>query len=162
VERTENPSNTHRRLHICIGASAGGHLSQLLRLSESWKDHSVFCVSTLPIVESKLKHVGPVYLTGECNRHHPIRALGILLKAFRIVWAEKPDVVLTTGSMPLALLCSVAKLLGARIIWIDSVTNIRTLSVSGRWVRLFADLCLTQWPHVQKQYRNVEYVGAIV
>jgi len=162
VAPPSNRSNTHPRLRICIGASAGGHLSQLLKLSESWKNHSVFCVSTLPIVASKLKDMGPVYITGECNRHHPIRAVRILFKAFRIVRTEKPDVVLTTGSMPLALLCLVAKLFGARIIWIDSVTNVRRLSVSGRWVRLFADLCLTQWPHVQKKYRNVEYAGAIV
>jgi len=133
VAPPSNRSNTHPRLRICIGASAGGHLSQLLN-----------------------------YITGECNRHHPIRAVRILFKAFRIVRTEKPDVVLTTGSMPLALLCLVAKLFGARIIWIDSVTNVRRLSVSGRWVRLFADLCLTQWPHVQKKYRNVEYAGAIV
>ena len=152
----------HRKLRICVGASAGGHLTQLLRLSCSWEQHSVFCVTTLPIVAERLQAIGPVYVVGECNRHHPIRALNILAKAFKIVWKERPDVVLTTGSMPLALLCLAAKLFGARIIWIDSITNVSRLSVSGRLVRPFANLCLTQWPNVVQRYKNVEYVGAII
>jgi hypothetical protein len=151
-----------RRLRVCIGASAGGHLSQLLRLSAVWQGHKVCCVSTLPLVASKLQPIGPVHLLGECNRRHPLKAVRILFKAIGVVRAERPDVVITTGALPLALLCLVAKLHGARVIWIDSVANVRRLSVSGRFVRLFADLCLTQWPNVQKRYKNVEYAGALI
>lgn len=153
---------TQRRLRVCIGASAGGHLSQLLRLATVWEGHKVCCVSTLPLVASRLQSIGPVHLLGECNRRHPLKALRILFKAIRIVRAERPDVVITTGALPLALLCLVAKLHGARVIWIDSVANVKRLSVSGRFVRLFADLCLTQWPNVQKRYKNVEYAGALI
>ena len=46
--------NQHRKLRICIGASAGGHLTELLRLSESWEGYTTCCVSTLPIVKNTL------------------------------------------------------------------------------------------------------------
>lgn len=150
------------RLHICVGASAGGHLSQLLKLARSWEPYSVFYVSTLPIVADELKKRGRTYTIGECNREHPIRAMAVLLRSMRLVWKERPDVVLTTGSLPLGLVCLAAKCFGASIIWIDSITNVERLSVSGRMVRRFADLFLTQWPHLQSKDRNVEYLGAIV
>ena len=151
-----------RRLRICVGASAGGHLSQLLKLARSWEPYSVFYVSTLPIVADELRKRGPVYIIGECNREHSIRAIAVLLRSIKLGWREHPDVVLTTGSLPLALVCLAAKCFGASIIWIDSITNVERLSVSGRMVRRFADLFLTQWPHLQRKQRNVEYLGAIV
>jgi UDP-N-acetylglucosamine:LPS N-acetylglucosamine transferase len=75
---------------------------------------------------------------------------------------ERPDVVITTGSLPLAMVCLSAKLFGAKIVWIDSIANVERFSVSGRLVRHFVDLFLTQWPELAQEYKNVEYAGAIV
>jgi len=71
-------------------------------------------------------------------------------------------VVITTGSLPLAIFCFLGKLFGARIVWIDSIANVEKLSLSGSFVRRFADLFLTQWPEIAAKYRNVEYVGSLV
>jgi UDP-N-acetylglucosamine:LPS N-acetylglucosamine transferase len=133
-----------------------------MKISKSWQQHSVVCVSTLPVVRDSIEKLGPVYIIGECNRQHPFKALAVLVRSIRVVWKERPDVVLTTGSLPLAMVALVAKLFGARIIWIDSITNVERLSMSGRLVRPFADLCLTQWAHLQPKYKNVQYVGAII
>lgn len=149
-------------MRICVGASAGGHLTQLMKLSESWQQYSVLYVSTLPLAVDILKKSGPVYITGECNRQHPFRMLVVFIRCIKLVLKERPDVVLTTGSLPLAIVCLLAKLFGAKIIWIDSITNVEQLSMSGRMVRPFADLCLAQWPQLQQKYKNVQYVGAIV
>jgi len=135
---------------------------QLLKLSRAWEGYPTCCVTTLPLAVEALAPWGKVHVIGECNRHHPIRAMGVLLRVIKVAWSERPDVVLTTGSLPLALFCLAAKCLGAKTIWIDSVTNVEKLSMSGRLMRHFADLLLTQWPHLQKKYRHVEYAGAIV
>ena len=154
--------NQHRKLRICIGASAGGHLTELLRLSESWEGYTTCCVSTLPIVKNTLARWGRVYIIGECNRHHPLRAVKTILHCVGVIIRERPDVVLTTGSLPLAILCCVAKLAGAKVIWIDSITNLTDLSLSGRLVRPFADLMFTQWPCVKERYPGTEYVEAML
>ena len=150
------------KLHICVGASAGGHLTELLKLARSWEPYSAFYVSTLPIVADELKKLGRAYIIGECNREHPFRAMVVFFRSIRVVIKERPDVVLTTGSLPLALLCVIAKCFGAKIVWIDSITNVEKLSMSGRLVRRFGDLVIAQWPHLRSKYRNIEYVGAIV
>ena len=149
-------------LTVCIGASAGGHLSQLLRLAPAWAGYRVIGVSTLELARPSLTAFGPVFVIGECNRHHPLRALAVVWRCVRIVRQYRPDVVVTTGSLPLAILCLVARLWRARIVWIDSVTNVTRLSMSGRLVRRFADLVLTQWPALAARYRRVEYAGALV
>ncbi len=59
------------------------------------------------------------------------------------------------------LTCFIAKIIGAKIVWIDSVTNVERLSLSGRLVRGIANLFLVQWPNLERNYKKVEYVGAI-
>lgn len=162
-QSSQHPAARARRpLRLCVGASAGGHMTQLLKLAPCWADQDSFFVTTLDLVAAPLRPHGPVYVIGECNRERPWRILGVLWRAFRVVWRERPDVVLTTGSLPLALVCLAAKLRGAKVIWIDSVTNVARLSMSGRFVRPFADLCLTQWPHLASARARIEYAGELV
>jgi len=152
-------------LRICVGASAGGHMNQLLKLlemSQNWSQTPSFYVTTLDALAGKLAEKGPVYVIGECNRRHPLRSLGVLIRSLKIAFKQRPDVVITTGSLPLAIVCLSAKLFGAKIVWIDSIANVERLSMSGQIVRHFADLFLTQWPELAQRYHNVEYVGAIV
>jgi hypothetical protein len=42
-----------KRLKICIVASAGGYLSQLLKLVDSWNGYETFSITTTEIVREK-------------------------------------------------------------------------------------------------------------
>jgi UDP-N-acetylglucosamine:LPS N-acetylglucosamine transferase len=88
--------------------------------------------------------------------------MGVIIRSFFIALKERPDVVITTGSMPLAFFCLFAKLFSAKIVWIDSIANIEQFSMSGRLVKTFADIFLTQWPDLTKNDEKAEYVGAIL
>jgi UDP-N-acetylglucosamine:LPS N-acetylglucosamine transferase len=150
------------KLRICLAASGGGHANQLLKLSESWKRYETFCITTTDVVREKLQQYGKVCVTGECNRQHPIRVSKVLLRCIRAVLRERPDVVISTGAAVGCIVCFLGKLLGAKVIWIDSITNVERISLSGRMVRYIADLFLVQWPELAKQYKNVEYIGAVI
>ena len=157
--------NKQKTLKVCVGASAGGHMSQLQKLlwrSESWPQAPSFCVTTLKSLADRLAEWGPVYVIGECNRRKPLNALGILVRCFQIAMKERPDVVVTTGSLPLAIFCFAAKLSGAKIVWIDSIANVEKMSLSGRIVRPISDLCLVQWPELVENYKGVEYKGSLI
>lgn len=150
------------KLRICLAASAGGHSSQLLKLADSWNGYETFCVTTTEVVRDKLSKFGRVYVVGECNRQHPVRVIKVLLQCIRIVFRERPDVVISTGAAAGCMLCLLGKMLGAKIIWIDSITNVERISLSGRMVRYVADLFLVQWPELAGRYKKVEFVGAVV
>jgi UDP-N-acetylglucosamine:LPS N-acetylglucosamine transferase len=137
-------------------------MSQLLRLMECWEKYHAFCVTTSEVARVKLEKYGKVYVVGECNRQHPIRVVQVLMQCIRIVFKERPDVVISTGAAAGCMVCVIGKLLGAKVIWVDSIANIDRLSLSGRIVRPFADLFLTQWPDIANKYKNVEYAGAII
>lgn len=152
-------------LKICAGASAGGHMNQLLKLldaADGWPVQPAFYVTTMDVLAAKLSARGPVYVIGECNRRHPLQSLSVFFKAAKLVNKERPDVVITTGSMPIALVCLCAKIRGAKIIWIDSIANAEKLSMSGAFVRRFADLFLTQWPELTEKINGIEFSGALV
>jgi UDP-N-acetylglucosamine:LPS N-acetylglucosamine transferase len=150
------------KISMCLAASAGGHLSQLLRLSAGWAGHKTFYITTTDVVSDRLSRSGAVYVVGESNRRYPLRLLKVLLRCVRIIVRERPDVVISTGASVGCIACYIGKLLGARIIWVDSITNVERISFSGRMVRHIADLFLVQWPELQERYPNMEYVGAIV
>ena len=80
----------------------------------------------------------------------------------RIFRRFDPDLVVSTGAAPGALALFVAKLFGARTIWIDSIANSERLSLSGRLVRPVADLRITQWRHLAERNASLRYLGQIL
>lgn len=151
-----------KSLKICLVASAGGHLSQLLSLAPVWQGREVVIVSTGEMVREKIEKLGTAYVVGECNRQQPVKTLGVMFKCFKIVWNERPNVILSTGAAAGFLVCCWGKLLGAKVIWVDSIANAQKLSMSGRMIRPFADLILSQWPDVAAKYPKVEYAGELI
>ena len=153
------------KVRLCVGASAGGHLNQLIRLlqfSDAWPVKPSFCVTTLNELAPQLSKYAPTHVLGECNRRHPFLAVGVLWKAISLVVKQRPDVVVTTGALPLAMVCLVAKLKGSRVVWIDSIANTERMSMSGSFVHLFADLVIVQWPELANKYKKAVYAGTIL
>jgi UDP-N-acetylglucosamine:LPS N-acetylglucosamine transferase len=134
----------------------------LLRLSDSWKGHEIFYITTKDIVSQQLKSKGKVYIVGECNRQHPLRVLAVLGRCARAILHEKPQVVISTGAAAGCMACFWGKLFGARVAWIDSITNVDRISLSGRLTKHIADLFIVQWPELTRKYKNVKYIGYLI
>lgn len=147
---------------FCLAASAGGHITQLLKLVDCWDGCEAFGITTTEVVRAKLEQYGPVYVLGESNREHPFRVIRQILRCYQILRKEKPSVIISTGAAVGCIACFLGKFLGAKIIWIDSITNVERLSLSGRMVRYIADLVLVQWPELAAKYKKVEYVGVVI
>jgi UDP-N-acetylglucosamine:LPS N-acetylglucosamine transferase len=156
VSKKETP------VKICLVASAGGHLSQLLKIVQAVNGHEVFVVTTSEAVRGNLTRFGQVHVVGECNRQHGLRVVRVVLACWRILRRERPNVILSTGAAPGCVCCFLGKLMGAKIIWVDSITNVGRLSLSGWLVRYIADLFIVQWAELAQKYRGTEYVGTIV
>ncbi len=147
---------------ICLAASAGGHLTQLLKLVDSCKGYETFCITTTEFMRDKLRRYGKVYVVGECNRQHPLWVIKVLLRCIAVVFKARPDAIISTGASVGCMACFISKLLGAKVIWVDSITNVDRISLSGRMVRYISDLFLVQWPELVERYGNVEYAGEVI
>lgn len=163
-----NKMSRANQLKLVVGASAGGHANELLILLQAAKDlwpiKPQAYVTTMEITAQGFVKRGmqPAHVLGESDRRKPLQALAVGYRALRVAIHERPDIVITTGSMPLAIFCIWSKLLGAKIVWIDSVAQVEKMSTSGRVMRRIADLCLVQWPELPSKYPGVEYSGEVL
>jgi UDP-N-acetylglucosamine:LPS N-acetylglucosamine transferase len=152
----------HKKLHVCLVASAGGHTNQLLKLEKGWRGHDTFWITTTALVALKLRKYGKCYVVGECNRQVPLKIIAVVMRCLKAIVSERFDVVISTGAAVGCIVCFLGKLLGAKVIWIDSITNVERISLSGRMVRYIADLFFVQWPELAEEYKNVEYIGQVI
>ena len=135
-----NPAGVAARpLRVCLAASGGGHLRQLLDLSSAWEAHKTFFVTESTALgrsfERRARFV-PHFALGQARRGAGLRmALSALQNAFqsaRIVLGERPDVVISTGAGAVFFTVLWARLLGARIILIESFARFASLSAFAR------------------------------
>ena len=135
------------RIKIVAISSGGGHWVQLLRLRPAFAD----CDTTFVTVKDGYRaDVGEAAFrtVPAANRWSKWRLVRV---AFSVLWTllcERPDVVISTGASPGYFAMCFGKALGARTIWLDSIANVEELSLSGQKAGRFADLWLTQWPHL--------------
>ncbi len=148
------------KLKICLACSAGGHLTELLQLREAFQGHDYFYATFRREDTQRLK--GRVYYLIDPKRN-PLKVLINLLQALWIVVKERPRVVITTGAGVVVPLCYIAKLLGVKIIYIESLARIDTKSMSGILIYPIADLFFVQWRELLPKYGDkARYGGTVV
>lgn len=92
-----------------------------------------------------------------------------LAASFLLVARHRPDVVLCNGPGTCVPLCAAAfvyRLLlllpRVRIVYVESVCRVRSLSLSGRMLYQFADLFFVQWPSLSDAYPLAAYIGRLL
>lgn len=153
-------------LRLVVGASSGGHVNELLVLLKAakglWPVEPFAYVTTMEISAKAFTDQGkPVIVLGEADRTKWLGIVKVGASAWHAARQLRPEVVVTTGSAPLALFCFFSYLRGARVVWIDSVAQVDRMSLSGRLIKPFASLCLVQWPNLVATHRATEYVGEL-
>ena len=138
---------TRARQKLLAISSGGGHWIQLLRLRPAFDDCDVVFAT---VNEGYRWDVGnaPFHVIPDANRWHKLALIHCALVVFLMLLRERPSVVISTGAAPGLFGIAFGKLLGARTIWVDSVANVDALSLSGQKARRYADLWLSQWPHL--------------
>lgn len=148
-----------RRKRILAVASAGGHWVQLQRVMPAFEGHEVVYVTTDPVYREQFRE-NRVHVVNDANQWDRIGSLRLGLRVAWIVLRERPHVAFSTGAAPGCFAIIFARLVRAKTIWLDSIANIDQMSLSGRLVRRFATLWLTQWPHLSGD-GGPEYAGRV-
>ncbi len=132
-------------------ASGGGHWIQLLRLRSAFECCDVAFVTVERGYREGLPASSRFYVVRDATRWDRLALVVLVLQLAWIVVRERPHVVISTGAAPGVLALALARALGSRTIWIDSIANAEQLSLSGQQARRYADLWLTQWPHLAQE-----------
>jgi UDP-N-acetylglucosamine:LPS N-acetylglucosamine transferase len=91
-----------------------------------------------------------------------VKALRNVLLAWRVVRRTRPDAILSTGAALAVPFFLVGRLHGSRLVYVESLTRTRGLSLSGRMVYRLADAFFVQWPDVAARHPRARNVGSLL
>jgi len=132
-------------MRVLAIASSGGHWVQLLRLKSSFNDHELIFASTTKANEVMVKE-HEFFPIPDTNRNNYLSILKTTLSLTKVLVKIKPELIITTGAAPGLFALLIGKIMGIKTIWIDSIANVETISMSGKIAMRFADRVYTQWP----------------
>jgi UDP-N-acetylglucosamine:LPS N-acetylglucosamine transferase len=138
-----------KKKKILAVSSGGGHWVELIRVAPAFDGHDVAFAT---VDDTYRSGVGAArfYTIRDVTRWDKWRWVQTIAKLMWILLRERPDVVISTGALPGYFSLRLAKWFGARTIWLDSIANVEDLSMSGEKIGKYADLWLTQWPHLAR------------
>lgn len=148
-------------MKVCLVGSSGGHLTHLYMLKDFWKNEDRFWV-TFPKEDAKsLLAKEKVYAC-----HYPTnRNLKNLIKntflAFRVLFKERPDLIVSSGAAVAVPFFYLGKLFGAKTIYIEVFDRIDKPTVTGRLVYPVTDKFIVQWEEMKKVYPKAINLGSI-
>lgn len=142
-------------------ASGGGHFVQLRRMRPAWAECSIRYVTTIDSYRAELEPHEAFAKVTDANRNQRFRLVWMAAQVAWNVIVFRPDVVVSTGAAPGYFALRVGRLLGARTVWVDSIANAEELSMTGKMVRPYADLWMTQWADLATDDGPV-YAGEVV
>jgi len=149
-------------MKICLIASAGGHLTQLLQLEDLWRNYEYFIVTEKKDITKGLGKGRKVYFVEEPNR----RSIGFLKNLYqssKIFKKEDPDIIVSTGAGTAFAMLLIAKLHGKKVVFIESLSRVENPSITGRFVYFISDLFLVQWRGLLKKYGDkARYGGRVI
>lgn len=140
---------TRHRNKVLAVASSGGHWVQLRRVIPAFENSEVVYVTVLESYRAQVPE-NKFYSVNDATRWNKAALLLLALRLAWIIGIERPDVIVSTGAAPGYFAMLLGRWFGAKTIWIDSMANIEDLSMSGARAGRYADLWLTQWPHLAK------------
>lgn len=143
--------------------SPGGHLAQLERLLDAFDGHELSLVTYhSPRDPQPISGVSNTYLVPYIGTS-PMRLVRAMPTFLRALYRQRPQVLVSTGSEIAIVLFFLAKLVGTKTLYIESLSRVRSRSGTGRIVYHVADRFFVQWEPLLDHYgRKAEFRGRVV
>jgi UDP-N-acetylglucosamine transferase subunit ALG13 len=129
------------RLKLCLAASGGGHVRQLLDLEPVWSRHDAFFVTEdtalgHSVAAKHRTHFVAHVAVGQAKLGKPLTMVRAALRNFvqsaRAILRERPDMLISTGAGAVFFALLWARLIGARVVVIDSFARFDKPSLFAR------------------------------
>lgn len=151
--------NKGNRIKICLISSSGGHYEQLKMLQKLEEKYDVFWVTEATSYTSKADYF--MIQTGLKDNGYLIKMIKNLFRTLKIWVKEKPDYIVTTGSMVAIPMALMAKVFKKKLVYIESFARVTDSSKTGQLLYKYADLFIVQWESMKEVYPNSVYGGSL-
>ena len=146
-------------------SSTGGHLNELLQLKSLFSNYDYLLVtekdkSTISLKDKyNVKYL--VYGTKKNLFSYFFKFIFNFIKSFIIFIKFKPDVVITTGAHTCVPMLFIAKLFKKKSIYIETMANRKTKTMTGKIVEKWVTYFVVQWEDMKNLYEDSVYGGLI-
>lgn len=150
-------------MKIIFAASSGGHLEQLLMLKPLMEKYDSVLVTEKTDYSAGKLDVKTYYLK-QINRKEIFfipKLIGNSFRSLRIIIRERPKVMITTGVLAIIPLALLMKLMGGKLIYLESFAKVTSKTLSGKLLYKYADQFYVQWEEMLELYPKAIYKGGI-
>ena len=148
-------------LKICLVGSSGGHLTHLLKIKPYWSKHRRFWVTfdkedaNDALAKEKVYHC---YFPTNRNLKNLFKNTFLAIK---ILFKEKPDIIISSGAAVAVPFFWIGKLMGAKLVYIEVFDRMDKPTITGKLVYPITDLFFVQWESMKKIYPKAKNIGSI-
>lgn len=149
---------------ICLISSSGGHLSQLKELIPISNKYNYFIITEKNGSSQVLKEQKKVYFLNQQNRKSldffPNVTKNICV-SLKYILKERPEIIISTGAGAVIPFCFFGKILGAKVVFLESFAKVNSPTITGRIIYRFADQFYIQSKGLSKFYKKAKFKGTI-
>lgn len=152
-----------KKMKVCFAASTGGHYEQLLMLKPLMEKYDSFVLTEETLYKAEVKGQKMYYMKMVNRKEASFlpRMLVNACRSLKIYLQEKPDAVICTGVLAMIPMCLLVKLMGGKLIYIESFAKVTSPTLTGKLLYRFADQFYVQWPQMLEIYPKAIYLGGI-
>ncbi len=151
---------------VIFASSAGGHFAELMCLEKLFKEYEYLIVTEKTDSVAMLKQKYNIEFLKYGSRFYLFKYIFVVIynifKCLKIVLKFKPDTVVSTGAHTGGIMCYIAKMFGAKIIYIETLAKSKSLSVTGKNMYKKADVFFVQWEEMLEYFPKAKYIGRLM
>lgn len=143
---------------ICVVSSIGGHLDEVMQLFPILGKHEHFFVVNAEGSVPKAIEDNTIRIA---HSERDWKLLINLWEAARILRVRRPDVIVSCGAGPAVPFAVVGKMMGIKIVFIETFAAVERPTLTGKLMYRLADLFVYQWKALSAAYPKGVYGGPI-
>lgn len=158
----KNELNRQKKLRppkLCLVSSSGGHWEQLKKLQPLVDTYGGFFITE----KTKFSQNAEYFMKQTDMKDKwmlPKMAYNAAYSIF--IWIkERPDFIITTGTMVAYPFYILAVLFHKKFIFIETFGRANMPTVAGKWMEKHSDLFIVQWESQKKFYKKAIYGGCL-
>lgn len=149
----------HKTPTLCLVSSSGGHWEQLQKLKPLIKKYDGFLVTEKTHFEEDAKYF--MYQTDLKDKLMLPKMIVNSIKALKIWLKEKPDFVITTGTLVAYPFYILAVICRKKFVFIETFGRANMPTVAGKMMEKHSNLFIVQWETQKKHYKKAIYGGCL-
>jgi beta-1,4-N-acetylglucosaminyltransferase len=149
-------------MKIAMVCSSGGHLLLLHLLKDFWGRYDRFWVTFKKEDAVSLLENEKVYWAFFPTNRNLFNLIRNFFVAFKVLFKEKPDVIISSGAGVAIPFFYLGKLLRKKLVFIEAYERIENPSLTGRLVYPLTDVFILHWEEQKKSYPKGKILGELL